>query len=111
MMFPLIHTHKNFIDGLCKNSCILEAAELFRTLHNTKFELDLTVFNCLVDGLCKSWRLRTAWELFKKLPRYGPEPNVVTYTVMICGLCIEGGIEKAYDLLPDMEEKVVLQMC
>ena len=46
---------------------IVEAIELFHTLRNLKFELNVEAYNCLIDGLCKSGRLEIAWKIFHSL--------------------------------------------
>ncbi|KAK1549890.1 hypothetical protein Q3G72_009668 [Acer saccharum] len=40
-----------FINGLCRNDCVLDALELFHTLENRKFQFTIEIFNCLIDGL------------------------------------------------------------
>ncbi|KAK9209213.1 hypothetical protein WN944_001577 [Citrus x changshan-huyou] len=46
---------------------IVEAIELFHTLRNLKFELNVEAYNCLIDGLCKSGTLEIAWKIFNSL--------------------------------------------
>ncbi|XP_031247371.1 pentatricopeptide repeat-containing protein At5g39710-like [Pistacia vera] len=104
--FPNSWTYSIFIDGLCKNGCVLEAVEMFYTLVDNKFAIDLTSLNSLIDGLCKTGRFETALGLFQKFSLHGNLlPDVVTYSILINGLCKNGQLEKANELLSYMEEK------
>ncbi|TXG67901.1 hypothetical protein EZV62_009176 [Acer yangbiense] len=103
---PNVITYNTFfIDGLCKNGCIVEAMELLDILKKDKFILSIKSYNCVIDGLCKTGRLKIARKLFHELPQEGLEPNIVTYNIMVHGLCKEGKLEEANDLLSIMEEE------
>ncbi|TXG67728.1 hypothetical protein EZV62_009186 [Acer yangbiense] len=94
-----------FIDGLCKNGCVVEAMELLDILKKDKFILSIKSYNGVIDGLCKTRRLKIAHKLFHELPQEGLEPNIVIYNIMVQRLCKKGKLEEANDLLSIMEEE------
>ena len=60
MVLPCSWTHSVFIDGLCKNGCVSEEVEMFHTLVNNEFAVDLESLNSLFDELCKTGISETA---------------------------------------------------
>ena len=60
MVLPYSWTHSIFIDEFCKNGCVSKEVEMFHTLVNNKFAVDLESLNSLFDGLCKTGISETA---------------------------------------------------
>lgn len=46
-----------FLNGMCKNGCLLGAIELFNDLKSYNLKLDIEAFNRVIDGLCKVGKL------------------------------------------------------
>lgn len=98
---PDIITHRIMLDGLCKNSCIEEAKNMFQSI-SRRCRPDIESFNILIDGMFRAGKTKEARDLFNAMFTEGLVPNNFTFTIMLKGLIKDGLLDEADELFLSM---------
>lgn len=91
------------IRGMCCDSKVEKAFELFDVMRNFDCCPDLVTYNTLINGLCRVGEVDRAEELLREVKvQSGFSPSVVTYTTLISGYCRSGKLDGAVTILDEM---------
>ncbi|VVA34049.1 PREDICTED: pentatricopeptide [Prunus dulcis] len=101
---PDAYSLNALLQGLCKNSALSEAVELFRKIEEKEYP-DVVTYNTLIYGLCQSGKWEKAKSFLICMVDSGIPPDVYTYGVLISALCKEERIQEALALFEDMTGK------
>lgn len=103
---PDLFTYGIFINALTKKGKLGSSLKLFRAMCDKGYELDVTIFNCVINALCFKKRIPEALDIYREMKeRDCPPPNVVTYNTLIKYLSKIRRMENVYDLVDEMEQK------
>ncbi|CAL8991887.1 unnamed protein product [Prunus brigantina] len=101
---PDAYSLNALLQGLCKNSALSEAVELFWKIEEKGYP-DVVTYNTLIYGLCQSGKWEKAKSFLICMVDSGIPPDVYTYGVLISALCREERIHEALALFEDMTGK------
>ena len=92
---PTDYTYSIFLDGLCRQSLVLEAINFLREINKEVAEPCVVCFNTLMSGFCRKGLIGIAKSLFCMMFKYGLTPDRYNYNILIHGLCVSGPLEEA----------------
>lgn len=89
--------------GICNDSKINEALELFQKVVENGYPCDQWTCNIIISGRCRSGQTRFALDILRGMNRNGSfNADVVCYGTIIDGFCKERSIEQALIIFQHM---------